>query len=99
MDEENYTVANECFSFALLYCPVKNITLLSTLYASRAESNYRLKRTIEARKDITKSRKIEPALVKVCIRAYLHGTTVCDKPMRGLRHNLGPFTCAQHFHS
>ena len=66
-DEENFAVATQCLTFALVFCPTKNTTLLSTLYALRAETNYRMTRILEARKDIAKCRKADPAFVKVCV--------------------------------
>lgn len=68
-DEENFAVATQCLTYSLLFCPMKNITLLSTLYALRAETNYRMTRILEARKDIAKCRKVDPALVKVCVNS------------------------------
>ena len=66
-DEENFAVATQCLTYSLLFCPMKNTTLLSTLYALRAETNYRMTRTLEARKDIAKCRKVDAAVVKVCV--------------------------------
>ena len=66
-DEENFAVATQCLTYCLLFCPMKNTTLLSTLYALRAEMNYRMTRTLEARKDIAKCRKADAAFVKVCV--------------------------------
>ena len=66
-DEENFAVATQCLTYSLLFCPMKNTTLLSTaLYALREETNYRMTRTLEARKDIAQCRKVDSAFVKVC---------------------------------
>ena len=86
MEEENYIVATQCFTYSLLYCPMKNIALLSTLYASRAETNYRTRRIIEARKDIAKCRKVDPALVKVCIMFCLKWGSIVRMQLLVLRY-------------
>lgn len=65
-DEDNLAIATQCLTYSLLFCPMTNIPLLSTLYALRAETNYRMAHILEARKDIAKCRKVDPALVKVC---------------------------------
>ena len=70
--EEHWSIATQCYSYSLLYCPMDNIALLSTLYASRAETNYRTRRFVEARKDIAKCRKVDPALVKVCVTVSIN---------------------------
>ena len=66
LEAENLSLACQCFSFSLLFCPSKNASLQSRLYAWRAEANYKMDKVAEARKDITRCRKIDPTLAKVC---------------------------------
>ena len=65
MEEENYSVATCCFSYALFFGG-NNLALQATLYAWRAEADYRMGKTVEARKDIARCRKIDYSLLKVC---------------------------------
>lgn len=68
LEQENFSVAVQCLSFSLLYCPAKNTTLQSPAYAWRAEANYRMGKIAEAQEDIARSKKADAALSKVHLK-------------------------------